>query len=127
MGIKRLAIFLVCLASIPIWPWIACTFGQVVSMDFLFFAPQMAFPYHSVFTSDPNISGSNVQTFTSTVATLLTVGQWALVAVLFAAATIRVRKTGYLLLLSLATIVLVIFAVDGLIGVCGHTLYLDGL
>ena len=127
MGIKRLAIFLVCLASIPLWPWVACTLGQIVSMDFLFFAPQIAFPYHSVFTSDPNIAGSHVQTFSSAIANLLTVGQWALFAVLFTMATIRVKKTVHLILLALLTIVLAIFAIDGLIRASGHTLFLDGL
>jgi len=127
IGAKRLAIFVACVASIPIWPYIAVAFWKVASVDFLFFAPQIAFPYHGIFTSDLNIAGSHVRTFTPTVATWLTIGQWILVAVLFAAATIRVRRTGYLILLSLVTIALVIFATHPVINLCGKTLFLDGL
>jgi hypothetical protein len=122
-AVRAGGIFVACLLASYLLPFIAI-YGHAFlpGSDFLFFFPQMAFPYDSVVVKG---AAGQQTVFSPAAATLLSVLQWGLLTLGFSWSARRL-KTGYMFLLAVAVIAAATFCTCCGVEMFGATVALDG-
>jgi len=122
---RAASVFLACLASVFAGPFIAIYAHSVLPSgltNFLFFGPQLLFPYESLVVRSPNNSRL---VFSHSVGLILTFVHWGIVTGLFAWAARR-STLRYTIPSAVATILVVGVAMHVAFGVFGVSVELDG-
>lgn len=123
---RSAGVFLLCLGFVPLTPYISLLgyslFG--LSLEFLFFLPQLAFPYNALGAWEGD---AFVATFDSHAAVLVTPSHWGIALLVFVFASRRISRMPRLFLTSLATILIVTIAANALFHLLGLSVELDGL
>jgi hypothetical protein len=118
-------VFGACVLLIFLFPFAAIgghSFFPIGLTNFLYFFPQVAFPYRGLVTK--SVHGS-MAIFSPGIAAALSIAQWVLLAIVFARAA-RGVKIRYLFPLASAAIFVAVILVPLLLSLFGTSIELDG-